>query len=58
LLREDFALELCESGELLDWLKKVGSFDEECSRFYGAEILVALDHMHTKYVSLSGPCVW
>jgi 3-phosphoinositide dependent protein kinase-1 len=43
-----FVLECADKGELLHWVKKVGSFDEECTRFYSAEILMALDHMHSK----------
>lgn len=35
-----------ENGELLKLLNKVGSFDEECTRFYAAEMLQALEHMH------------
>ena len=35
-----------ENGELLKLLNKVGSFDEECTRFYSAEIVLALEHLH------------
>eukprot|EP00035_Acanthoeca_spectabilis_P015438 m.307333 g.307333 ORF g.307333 m.307333 type:complete len:561 (-) comp16361_c0_seq8:1441-3123(-) len=42
-----FVLENAPKGELLHWIKKLGSFDEECTRFYAAEILMALDHMHS-----------
>lgn len=34
------------NGELLKLLKNVGSFDEECTRFYAAEILLGLEHLH------------
>lgn len=34
------------NGELLPYINKVGSFDEECTRFYAAEILMALEHLH------------
>ena len=43
-----FCLEFAEKGELLDWVKKLGSFDLQCTQFYSAEILMALDHMHSK----------
>ena len=33
-------------GELLKYIKKAGCFDEECAQFYGAEILLALEHLH------------
>lgn len=35
-----------ENGELLKLLNKVGSLDEECTRFYSAEIVLALEHLH------------
>lgn len=45
-------------GELLPYIVKVGSFDEECTRFYTAEILLAIEHLHRlniihRYVMLS-----
>eukprot|EP00041_Stephanoeca_diplocostata_P008829 m.132367 g.132367 ORF g.132367 m.132367 type:complete len:588 (+) comp17497_c0_seq1:199-1962(+) len=42
-----FVLEYAPNGELLHWIKKLGSFDEDCTRFYAAEILLALEHMHS-----------
>ena len=42
----DFVMTLAENGELLDLLLKLGSFDEDVSRFYTAEIVCALDHLH------------
>ncbi|OAL52195.1 serine/threonine protein kinase-like protein [Pyrenochaeta sp. DS3sAY3a] len=45
-----FVLDLAAGGELLGFLKKVGSFDIECTRFYGAQILDAIDYMHNKGV--------
>lgn len=44
----DFVIEYCKNGELLSWIKKLGSFDEECARFYIAEIILALEHMHER----------
>ncbi|EPS42780.1 hypothetical protein H072_3237 [Dactylellina haptotyla CBS 200.50] len=45
-----FVLDLAAGGELLGFVKKIGSFDEECTRFYGAQILDAIEYMHSKGV--------
>jgi len=45
-----YVLDVASGGELLGVLKKIGSFDEECTRFYGAEILDAIEHMHSRGV--------
>jgi len=45
-----FVLDLAMNGELLATLKKIGTFDEECTRFYGAQILDAITYMHSKGV--------
>lgn len=45
-----FVLDLASNGELLGVLKKMGTFDEECTRFYGAQILDAVDYMHSRGV--------
>jgi 3-phosphoinositide dependent protein kinase-1 len=45
-----YVLDLCNGGELLGVLKKTGTFDEECTRFYGAQILDAIDYMHSRGV--------
>jgi len=45
-----YVLDLCNGGELLGVLKKTGSFDVECTRFYGAQILDAIDYMHSRGV--------
>jgi 3-phosphoinositide dependent protein kinase-1 len=45
-----FVLDLASGGELLGFLKKMGTFDIECTRFYGAQILDAIDYMHLKGV--------
>lgn len=45
-----YVLDVASGGELLGVLKKIGSFDEECSRFYGAQILDAIEHMHNRGV--------
>ncbi|XP_071964338.1 3-phosphoinositide-dependent protein kinase 1-like isoform X2 [Antedon mediterranea] len=42
-----FGLSLAKRGELLPYIHKVGSFDEITTRFYAAEIVLALEHMHS-----------
>lgn len=43
-----YVLDLCNGGELLGVLKKTGTFDVDCTRFYGAQILDAIDYMHSR----------
>lgn len=43
-----FVLDLANGGELLGHLKRMGTFDEECTRFYGAQILDSIAYMHSK----------
>ena len=43
-----FVLDLASGGELLGFLKKTGTFDVECTRFYGAQILDSIDYMHSR----------
>ena len=45
-----FVLDLCSGGELLGVLKRVTTFDEECTRFYGAQILDTIEYMHNRGV--------
>lgn len=45
-----FVLDLCTGGELLGILKKMKTFNEECTRFYGAQILDTIEFMHRKDV--------
>ncbi|OAA58857.1 Serine/threonine-protein kinase domain protein [Cordyceps fumosorosea ARSEF 2679] len=45
-----YVLDLCNGGELLGVLKKTGTFDIDCVRFYGAQILDAIDYMHSRGV--------
>ena len=42
-----FVLDVASAGELLGVLKRMTTFDEECTRFYGAQILDAVDYMHS-----------
>ncbi|KAL3088655.1 hypothetical protein niasHT_023273 [Heterodera trifolii] len=41
-----FALAYAKHGELLDWLRRLGSFDEAGTLFYASEILCALEFLH------------
>lgn len=45
-----FVLDLASSGELLGVLKRTTTFDEECTRFYAAEILDTIAYMHSRGV--------
>lgn len=45
-----YVLDLCTGGELLGVLKRTGTFDVECTRFYGAEMLDAIEYMHSRGV--------
>ncbi|CAI4211771.1 unnamed protein product [Parascedosporium putredinis] len=45
-----YALDFCSGGELLGALKRTGTFDVECVRFYGAQILDAIEYMHSRGV--------
>lgn len=45
-----FVLDLCSGGELLGVLKRMTTFDEECTRFYGAQILDTIEYMHKRGV--------
>jgi len=45
-----YVLDLCTGGELLGVLKQMTTFDEECTRFYGAQILDTIDFMHSRGV--------
>ncbi|KAJ1672132.1 serine/threonine protein kinase, partial [Spiromyces aspiralis] len=41
-------LDLASNGELLTWVRKLGSFPLHCARFYLAEIVTAVEYMHSK----------
>lgn len=42
-----FGLNYAKHGELLDYIKRLGCFDENCTRFYVAEITEALEYLHS-----------
>lgn len=41
-----FVLDFAKNGELLDFIKKNSSFDEASTKFYAAEILLAIEYLH------------
>lgn len=41
-----FGLSYAKKGELLPYIIKLGSFDLTCTRFYSAEVVSALEHLH------------
>ena len=45
-----FVLDLASGGELLGVLKRMTTFDEECTRFYCAQILDTIGYMHSQGV--------
>lgn len=45
-----FVLDLASGGELLGVLKKMGTFDEECTRYYSAQMLDSIAYMHSRGV--------
>lgn len=45
-----FALEFCPGGELFFHLQRVENFDEEVTRFYSAQMVLALEHLHKNNV--------
>ena len=47
-VRVDYVLELARNGELLKWIREYGSFNMPAARFYAAQILSAIEHMHSK----------
>ncbi|KAI1341655.1 Pkinase-domain-containing protein [Xylariaceae sp. FL0016] len=45
-----YVLDLCNGGELLGVLKKTGTFDVDCTRFFAAQILDSIEYMHSRGV--------
>ncbi|XP_050391920.1 3-phosphoinositide-dependent protein kinase 1 [Patella vulgata] len=41
-----FVMNYASRGELLDYLNKLACFDDRCSSFYAAEIVLALEYLH------------
>jgi 3-phosphoinositide dependent protein kinase-1 len=46
----DFVLDLARNGELQTRLSQLGSLSTACARYYAAQIVDALDYMHSKGV--------
>lgn len=45
-----YILEYCPGGELFFYLQKIGRFKESAAKFYAANILLALRHLHEKKI--------
>ena len=45
-----FVLDVASGGELLGTLKRMGTFDEDCTKFYGAQVLDTIEYMHSRGV--------
>ncbi|GIX77747.1 3-phosphoinositide-dependent protein kinase 1 [Caerostris darwini] len=45
-----FVMSYAKHGELLPYIVRVGSFDEECTRFYAAELILAIEHLHKLFI--------
>ncbi|PLW50752.1 hypothetical protein PCASD_00744 [Puccinia coronata f. sp. avenae] len=43
-----YLLEYAPKGEILRSIKTLGSFSTDCARFYAAQILSAIEHMHSR----------
>ena len=41
-----YILEYCPGGELFFYLQKIGRFKESAAKFYAANILLAINHLH------------
>ncbi|GAV05973.1 hypothetical protein RvY_16019 [Ramazzottius varieornatus] len=41
-----FVMTYAKNGEILPYIHKVGCFDAECTKFYGGEVILALEHLH------------
>lgn len=45
-----FVMTYAKNSELLPYINKVGSFDIECTKFYAAELLLAIEEMHKRNI--------
>eukprot|EP01088_Endostelium_zonatum_P006671 TRINITY_DN1881_c0_g1_i1.p1 TRINITY_DN1881_c0_g1~~TRINITY_DN1881_c0_g1_i1.p1 ORF type:complete len:479 (-),score=143.33 TRINITY_DN1881_c0_g1_i1:74-1510(-) len=45
-----FVMDYCPNGDMFGHIKKLGSFSKPCVRFYMAEMIVALEFMHSKRI--------
>jgi protein-serine/threonine kinase len=42
-----FVLEYCPGGELFFYLSQIGRFKEEAAKFYSANVVLALEYLHS-----------
>lgn len=49
-LHPDFVIDLARNGELQSLISKLGSLSTNCARYYAAQVVDALDYMHSKGV--------
>lgn len=45
-----FVLDLARNGEMQSRITRLGSLSTDCARYYGAQIVDALEYMHSKGV--------
>lgn len=45
-----FVLDLARNGEMQSRISRMGSLSLECARYYAAQLVDAVDYMHTKGV--------
>ena len=45
--RAHFVLTLARRGDLLSYVSRLSSLDERCTRFYAAELVLALEYLHS-----------
>ncbi|KAF7731381.1 3-phosphoinositide dependent protein kinase-1 [Apophysomyces ossiformis] len=45
-----FVLDMARNGELYTYIRRLAPFDMDTARFYAAEILLALEHIHSRDV--------
>lgn len=45
-----FVMTYATNGDLLPYINRVGSFDQKCTQFYAAELILSLENMHKKGV--------
>ncbi len=43
-----FVMTYAKNGDLLPYINRVGSFDMDCTRYYAAELVLALEQMHKR----------
>lgn len=49
-LREDFVIDLARNGEMQSLISRMGSLSVACARHYTAQLVDAIDYMHSKGV--------